>query len=323
MNDAILKIENLSVGYSTPVCSNIYAQVREGEMVGLIGKNGSGKSTLIKTVIGIENQLSGKILINNEDINSWSVQKRAKNIAVVFSRLNQVPGISVFDLVALGRLPYGNGVRQLKKFEIELIENALNLIGIEHLKNKMSNKLSDGQLQMVMIARALVQDTQLVVMDEPTSHLDIENQFKIFELIDRLSKETSKVFIVASHQIDMLLQSSTQIWWIDEGSFHAGYPEQIAYNQKIFDKLSQSKIKFNYLSGRFEFQHHKTKKVSFKGDGKSLSYWLISALDRNGFALDDQSNWKIEVKEDEIRLNNDRFESIEKLINYLKSIENE
>ena len=126
MNDAILKIENLSVGYSTAICSNINAQVREGEMVGLIGKNGSGKSTLIKTIIGIENQLSGKILINNEDINSWSVQKRAKNISVVFSRLNQVPGISVFDLVALGRLPYGNGVRQLKKFEIELIENALN-----------------------------------------------------------------------------------------------------------------------------------------------------------------------------------------------------
>src|SRR5690625_1369858 len=153
MNDAILKIENLSVGYSTPVCSNIYDQVREGEMVGLIGKNGSGKSTLIKTVIGIENQLSGKILINNEDINSWSVQKRAKNIAVVFSRLNQVPGITVFDLVALGRLPYGNGVRQLKKSEIELIENALNLIGIDHLKNKMPINLRIGKCKWERMLR--------------------------------------------------------------------------------------------------------------------------------------------------------------------------
>lgn len=323
MNKLILDIRNLSVGYSSAICAGINAKVKSGELVGLMGKNGSGKSTLIKTMLGIEKQLSGQIIINNEDIKDWSVQKRAKNISVVFSRLNQAPAISVFDLVALGRLAHGNGIGKLKNFEKELIENSLNLIGINHLRNKFTNELSDGQLQMVMIARALAQDTQLIVMDEPTSHLDIENQFKIFELIDKLSKETGKIFIVASHQIDMLLQNSTQIWWIEEGSFHAGYPEQVAYDQKIFDKLSQSKIKFNYLSGRFEFFHHKTKKVSFKGDGKSLSYWLISALDRNGFALDDQSDFKIEVKGNEIRLNNDRFETIEQLINHLNSIKNE
>lgn len=324
MNDLILEIKNLSVGYSSAICKGINANVNRGELVGLIGKNGSGKSTLIKTILGIEKQLSGQILINNEDINFWSVQKRAKNISVVFSRLSQAPAITVYELIALGRLAHGKGISKLKLSERELIESSLQLIGINHLRNKLANQLSDGQLQMVMVARAMVQDTQLVVMDEPTSHLDIENQFKIFELIDKLSKKTGKVFIIASHQIDMLLQSSTQIWWIDDGNFHAGYPEQIAYEQMIYDKLSQSKIKFNYLSGRFEFQHHKTKKVSFKGDGKSLSYWLISALDRNGFALDEKSDLKIEViKNKEIYLNDNKFETIEQLINQLNAIKNE
>ena len=319
MNPEILHIKNLSVGYSQVVCSGISAVVKKGELVGLAGKNGSGKSTLIKSILGLLPILNGEIDINSENIENWNVEKRAREIAVVFSRLSQTPGIPVFDMVALGRLPYRNSFAKLKSSEIKLIENALEMVGISHLKNRFANELSDGQLQMAMIARALVQDTQIVIMDEPTSHLDIENQFKIFELIYKLSKETEKTFIVASHQIELLLHNSSQLWWIDNGNFHAGFPEQIAYEQRIFEKLSQEQIKFDYQTGNFKFQHPKNKSVNLVSDGSDLGYWVKHALERNGFELDLNSNLKIKIIQNKFHINNSTFETIQGLIEFLKN----
>ena len=318
MNNEFIHIKNLSVGYSQVVCSDISAGVKKGELVGLAGKNGSGKSTLIKSILGLLPLLNGKIEINSENIQHWDVQKRAREIAVVFSRLSQTPGIPVFDMVALGRLPYKSGFSKLNSIEINGIENALEMVGIPHLKNRLANELSDGQLQMAMIARALVQDTQIVIMDEPTSHLDIENQFKIFELIYKLSRETGKTFIVASHQIELLLQNSTQLWWIDNGNFHAGFPEQIAYEQRIFEKLSQEQIKFDYQTGNFKFHHPKNKSVNLISDGSDLAYWAKHALERNGFEVNSNSEIKLEINQYKIKINQQTVFSISELIDYLK-----
>ena len=317
MNQEILHIKDLSVGYSQPVCSNISATVKKGDMVGLAGKNGSGKSTLIKSILGLQPLLKGVIEIHSENIKSWDVQKRAKEIAVVFSRLSQTPAIPVFDLVALGRLPHRSGFSKLNHEEIHMIDNALERVGIPHLKNRFANELSDGQLQMAMIARALVQDSRLVIMDEPTSHLDIENQFKIFELIYKLSQETGKTFIVASHQIGLLLQNATQLWWMDEGNFHAGFPEQIAYEKRIFEKLSQERIKFNYQTGSFQFQHPKNKKINLINDGSDLAYWVKHALERNGFEVLENEQSKIEIRNQTVYLNGDIFKSMDELMKYL------
>lgn len=317
MSKEFLHIKNLSVGYSQAVCSNISAGVKKGELVGLAGKNGSGKSTLIKSILGLLPVLKGEIEINSENIQNWDVQKRAREIAIVFSRLSQAPGIPVFDMVALGRLPYKSSFGKLNQEEVRLIENALDRVGISHLKNRMVNELSDGQLQMAMIARALVQDTQILIMDEPTSHLDIENQFKIFELIYKLSKETSKTFIVASHQIELLLQNSTQLWWIDNGNFYAGFPEQIAYEQRIFEKLSQEKIKFDYQTGNFKFHHPKNKSVKLISDGSDLAYWVKQALERNGFEIAENSEFEINLFQNKLYFDNQIFETIEELIENL------
>lgn len=318
MKNEILHIKNLSVGYSHTVCSGISAVVQKGELVGLAGKNGSGKSTLIKSILGLQPLWNGTIEIHSENIKNWTVQKRAKEIAVVFSRLSQAPSISVFDMVALGRLPYQNGFSKLNSEEIQMIEEALEQVGIPHLKNRLANELSDGQLQMAMIARALVQDTQIVIMDEPTSHLDIENQFRIFELIYKLSKETGKTFIVASHQIELLLQNSSQLWWIDNGEFHAGFPEQIAYEQRIFEKLSQEQIKFDYQTGNFKFQHPKNKSVNLISDGSDLAYWVKHALERNGFKISEDAQLKIEIRNQTLYLNKSVI-SITELIKLLNN----
>lgn len=319
MTESILEIDRLSIGYKSVVCSEISATLQKGELVGLAGKNGSGKSTLIKSLLGLLPLHGGKIYFKGNSTAIWNHRDRARNMAVVFSRLEQPPPISVADLLSLGRLPYKGWNTSLEREEKKKIVLALERVGVRHLKDRMANELSDGQFQMVMIARALVQDTPLVVMDEPTSHLDFENQFRIFELIYKLSRETQKTFLIASHQVELLLQNSSQLWWIEEGRFSAGYPEQVAYENRIFDKLSQERIRFNYLTGRFEFQHRKHREVSFKGDGNELSYWVIAALDRNGFGLNEESGTKIEVKGHEIRMNNVNFDSIESLLKKLMS----
>lgn len=316
MNEPILNIKNLSVGYSQTVCEGINAVVKKGELVGLAGKNGSGKSTLIKSLLGLQPIFSGEIHLNQEKISNWNEVRRAKEIAVVFSRLNQVPAISVEELVALGRLPYRNWMTQLNSDEVELTEKSLELVGITHLKNSFANELSDGQLQMVMIARALVQDTNLIIMDEPTSHLDIENQFKIFELIYKLTQETSKTFIIASHQIELLLQNATQFWWINDGKFHAGFPEQIAYEQRIYEQLSQDKIKFDYNKGSFQFQHAKGKTVKLISDGSDLAYWTKHALERNGFEVA-ENGVEVKVENGVVLYEGKRFESLEKFLGYI------
>lgn len=316
MSDLVLK--NVAIGYGQAICSNINATVKRGELVGLAGKNGAGKSTLIHSILGLQSILSGEILLDNQISKHWSIQKRAQKIAVVFSRLQQVPSISVEDVLALGRLPHQKGIQKLSSTEKELIEDALEKVGIVHLKNKMAHQLSDGQLQMMMIARALVQDTDWVIMDEPTSHLDIENQFKIFELIEKLSRETQKSFLVASHQIDLLLQNATQLWWLDQGKFHAGFPEQIAYEQQIYEQLSQEKIKFNYGLGNFQFQHHQPKTIQFMSDGSDFNYWIKHALERNGFAISTDAPLEVFVTNGQIRCGQQTFDRIEQLIKYLK-----
>ncbi|MGB3453431.1 MAG: ABC transporter ATP-binding protein [Moheibacter sp.] len=320
MTDELLKIENLSVGYSKPVCSQINAAVGKGELIGLTGKNGSGKSTLIRSILGLQPILSGHIKFLSEDMGNWDLTKRSHKISVVFSRLSQLPALTVFDLAALGRLPYSNGFSKLKPTEIELIDESLEKVGIADLKYRFVNKLSDGQLQMVMIARALVQDTDLIIMDEPTSHLDIENQFKIFELIYKLSRKTNKTFIVATHQIELILQNASRLWWIDNGNFHEGFPEQLAYEQQIYEKLAQKRIRFDYETGSFQFQYPKTKKVQLSGDGSDLAYWVKHALERNGFEISDESQNRIEIENQTVSLNNTSYQSIGEL---MKNLNNE
>src|SRR5690606_32771549 len=150
-----------------------------------------------------------------------------------------------------------------------------------------------------------------------TSHLDIENQFKIFELIYKLSRETGKTFIVASHQIELLLQNSTQLWWIDNGNFHAGFPEQIAYEQRIFEKLSQEQIKFDYQTGNFKFHHPKNKSVNLISDGSDLAYWVKHALERNEFEISSNSEKIISILESQIKVNELEINSLEELINLI------
>lgn len=207
----VLKTENLSIGYTSKkeqsvIASNINVELHQGELVGLIGANGIGKSTLLRTLTNVQPKLSGDIFINNQNLNTYSNLNLAKALSLVLTDSLPSKNFNVFELVALGRQPYTNWLGNLSSNDVETVNKALAQINIEDLKQKKCFELSDGQLQKVMIARALAQDTDLIILDEPTTHLDMYHKAYILKLLQKLAKDTNKTILFSSHEIDLAIQ---------------------------------------------------------------------------------------------------------------------
>ncbi|WP_458625914.1 ABC transporter ATP-binding protein [Winogradskyella sp. PC D3.3] len=207
----ILKAEQLSIGYKTKkaetvIASNINFELQKGQLIGLVGANGIGKSTLLRTLIKVQPELSGSIRLNDKDLKTTTTLELAKQLSIVLTEPLASKNLSVIELVALGRHPYTNWIGNLTENDTSIINNALKLVNISDLKDKKCYELSDGQLQKVMIARALAQDTAIIVLDEPTSHLDMYHKAYILKLLQKLTKETGKTILFSSHEIDLAIQ---------------------------------------------------------------------------------------------------------------------
>jgi iron complex transport system ATP-binding protein len=221
----ILKTKDLSIGYSskkkeTLVASNIYIELKKGELIGLVGANGIGKSTLLRTLTNVQKPLRGEVLINSKEVSAYEPVELAKQMSLVLTEQIASKNLSVFELIALGRQPYTNWVGNLSDEDITIVNHSVSLTNLEDLKHKRCYELSDGQLQKVMIARALAQDTDLIILDEPTTHLDMYHKAYILKLLQKLSKETGKTILFSSHEIDLAIQlCDTMIVMTNEGVF--------------------------------------------------------------------------------------------------------
>ncbi|WP_298500232.1 ABC transporter ATP-binding protein [uncultured Algibacter sp.] len=248
----ILKTEDLSIGYVTKksktiVSSNINIELKKGELVGLIGANGIGKSTLLRSLTHVQNPIEGTIKINKKNISDYNPIDLAKVLSLVLTEQVASKNLSVFELIALGRQPYTNWVGNLSDEDINAINTAIKQTNISDLKNKKCFELSDGQLQKVMIARALAQDTDLIILDEPTTHLDMYHKAYILKLLQKLAKDTNKTILFSSHEIDLAIQlcdnlivmtkneviSDTPCNLISRGTFYNLFPKDlIAFDEK-------------------------------------------------------------------------------------------
>ena len=251
----ILKTENLSIGYKSKkdtsvIADNINIELNQGELIGLVGANGIGKSTLLRTLTSIQEPLGGNIHLNEKALENYSAIELAKTMSLVLTEQLMSKNLSVFELIALGRQPYTNWVGNLSDNDISIINKAIEQTNLSNLKHRKCLELSDGQLQKVMIARALAQDTNLIILDEPTTHLDMYHKAYILKLLQKLAKETNKTILFSSHEIDLAIQlcdtmvvmtnsqviSDSPCNLIEKGVFESLFPKDLI----SFDKKTGS-----------------------------------------------------------------------------------
>ena len=255
----ILSVENLSVGYQckskrTIIAEKINLELEEGKLISLIGANGIGKSTLLRTLSGLQKPLSGTVYLNGKDIQKFEASTLAQNLSLVLTEKLPSSNLSVFELIALGRQPYTNWIGKQTEEDLEKINLAIRLTNIEHLKDKKHFEISDGQMQKVLIARALAQDTSLIILDEPTTHLDLVHKISVFKLLKKLALETNKCILFSTHDIDLAIQLSDEMVVMTENGVVYDEPCNLI-SKGVFDALFQDEnIKFDKEHGKFIVQ---------------------------------------------------------------------
>ncbi|MEZ7514013.1 ABC transporter ATP-binding protein [Flavobacterium frigidarium] len=256
MDSTILNSSSLSIGYKSKKDENVIAKdlnlnLGAGKLTALIGANGVGKSTLLKTLTGIQKPLSGTVFINGEDIHKMNPAALALHLSVVLTERLPPSNLSVFELVALGRQPYTNWIGTLSKIDIAKINEAMKRSQITHLAHKKHYEISDGQLQKVLVARALAQDCPIIVLDEPTTHLDLLHKVALFKLLKKLTQETNKCILFSTHDIDMAIQLSDEMILMTPESITQDMPCNFIDNGSFNRLFNDENILFDNQKGKF------------------------------------------------------------------------
>lgn len=283
-NNTILSTHNLTIGYrqgkkTMPVLEGLDIKLERAQLVCLIGPNGVGKSTLLRTLAGLQPALTGQVFLNEQEISSYKADEKARLISMVLTDKVQALNMRVTDLVAMGRYPYTGWTGQLQDADHAKVEEAIALTHTNYIANKKLYELSDGQLQKAMIARALAQDGELIMLDEPTAHLDISNALDIMQLLQKLVRETGKTMLVSTHSLDLSLEMADMLWLAQCGSpILTGLPEDMALSGAIEKLYPQEGIYFDLERGKFSL---KKEPQDFDVQGpEPYRSWTVRALSR-------------------------------------------
>ena len=248
--NSILNTQNLTIGYQQKkqdkiVFSDINISIKKGKLISVLGKNGIGKSTLLRTLSKVQKPISGAIYFEGKALNSYSENALSKKLSLVLTERLPESQLTVFELIALGRQPYTNWMDTLSEVDLMKINTAIDQTEINHLKNNRFYELSDGQLQRVLIARALAQDTEVIILDEPTAHLDMHQTIHIFSLLQKLVQETKKTIIISSHEINLALQLSDEIILLTENKVQFGTTTALILENAFDNLFPNNLLKFN------------------------------------------------------------------------------
>lgn len=214
----VLKTKDLHIGYKDKaILPPINVSLEEGSLIALIGPNGAGKSTLFKTLTAHIKAIGGSVELMGKELSDYSAKEKAMLIGLVLTERPDDMFLKVYDVVASGRCPYTNFFGKIEKEDENIIQESLDIVGINKLKNRYFNTLSDGEKQKVMIAKTLAQNTPIIFMDEPTAFIDYPSKIELFSLMKMLTKERNKTIIFSSHDLELLLRYTDDIWLISKG----------------------------------------------------------------------------------------------------------
>ena len=278
----------LAIGYNDTkrrkvVQSNVNLSLMGGEVTCLLGLNGAGKSTLIRTLCGFQPPLEGKVLLRGKPLSSYSQSAFAREVGVVLTEKTNAGGITVYDLVSLGRHPYTGFFGSLKEDDHRIIEEALDAAGIWHKKENYVSELSDGERQKVMIAKVLAQQCPIIVLDEPTAFLDVTARIETMVLLRKLAKEQGKAIVLSTHDIDSAIQMADNLWLLSKGkAVRCGAPEDLIMDGTIGEFFSKENVVFDNATGKLSAAVSQIRPVGVSGDFNT-AYWVGNALVRNGY----------------------------------------
>ncbi|MBR7018414.1 MAG: ABC transporter ATP-binding protein [Prevotella sp.] len=230
----MITLRSLSIGYQEKnnqkvVAENITSTIRPGELTCLIGPNGVGKSTLLRTLSAFLPPLSGEIFVNDQNLASLTDRQIARQIGVVLTTKPDIQNMTVSELIALGRSPYTGFWGKLSKDDDKIVEESIQLVGIEDLRDRLVQTLSDGERQKMMIAKALAQQTPVIYLDEPTAFLDYPSKVDILHLLKKLSRDTQKTIFLSTHDLELALQIADTLWLMQpHHPIAIGSPRQLA-----------------------------------------------------------------------------------------------
>lgn len=327
MSDRILHTANLSVGYQArTVLSSLNLNLEKGQITCLLGPNGSGKSTLIRTLAGIQKPLMGMVSLQGTNLREVTPKTLAKQLSLVLTDRIAPGNLTVYGLVSLGRFPYTTWMGSLSDEDKDVIRWALEITGTLQFANRHIGELSDGEKQKVMIARALAQQTDLIILDEPTAHLDSPNRIEIFHLLGELVSSGHRAILISTHDIDTAIANADKLWLVANESISQGAPEDLVLDGRLENAFTKEGLSFNYSLGRFEKAvNNNGLKVLVKGDSLSI-HWTESALRRAGFQpVSESPQATVEVAEvgsEHQWILNDQFEikTIEELLVKLNTL---
>ena len=316
---SILTTHHLSIGYSKNgktdvIQSGLDLQLRAGELVCLIGPNGSGKSTLLRTLTGLQKPLAGIVMIDEKEISKLKQSEKALLISLVLTERVDIENATVYNLVALGRHPHSNWWGNISADEDKIIREAIEMVHLDHKIHQNINELSDGERQRAMIAKALAQDTPIIMLDEPTAHLDLPNRVEIMLLLHKLAHKTDKAILLSTHELDIALQAADRIWLISsERGVECGVPEDLVFNGNFNRAFESKSYVFNAANGNFSMNYPMSRDVWVTGD-KTRMYWTLRALARAGYRVVKEAKVQISVTENGWILNEKNIFTVEQLL---------
>ena len=284
----LIQSSDLAIGYKQSgkkqfiVHDSLQLQLFSGELTSLLGLNGAGKSTLLRTLCGFQSPISGTIRVKGRLLSDYSQAELSQTIGVVLTEKTNAGGISVQELVSLGRHPYTGFFGALKTADKKIVDESLEAVGMTHKSSRYVSELSDGERQKVMIAKVLAQQCPIILLDEPTAFLDVTNRIETMSLLHRLSVEQNKAVLLSTHDLDLAIQMSDRLWLMEERRpMENGSPEDLILSGLLETFFSKKGIVFDALTGKLTGSHPSIP-VLVEGEVKT-AYWVSNALVRNGF----------------------------------------
>lgn len=285
--DNLLSIRNLKIGYDqqAPLVGPINLDLAKGEVVCLVGENGVGKTTLLRTLGGLLPPLAGEVLIEGESLQQMRPVERARRLSLVLTEREFPWGLSVQEVLELARVPYTGFFGRLSGDDRRVIQSMIDAFELNEFVDLPLRQLSDGQRQRVLIARSLAQETDVLLLDEPTTFLDLNHQIEILLLLKRVASDFNKTILMTTHHWELILELSTKLWVLEKDStqIYETMAEELVIRDELKALFKLKTAFFDQNQGRFRLESCEVVPIDLVCSSEVERYWTLHALGKWGY----------------------------------------